>query len=317
MTSAPDHETFDSPEDEPFDFGYVKHTISGGLYSQQNRRWVTALAAGAVAMMRPDDVSPKYRWVHRLGYAAAHAALTYAQSHPTTTGKDTSRDDLALVAGAGIATFVGYDWLNKVTVATDTWLERRGVSNPRALGALATAGLVGLTFLLEDLVEDDDDVDEPEPETIDLPEPVRAAISAILTGLEDRDPAAAAALHQQLASATTEVYEGEDPDEDDASCVRITIADGEATRAVPHDQTASARGRFTHDGREHEISLEVCDGLLDLVCVEDLDVDGEDDEVLTESQLGFTSTLTIHGPRFRLADWPAPAQITVVHEESS
>lgn len=273
--------------------------------AREHLRWVVALGSAAVAGMRPGDVSPRNRGAHRLGYAAANVAVAYAQSHPATTGRASSygkRGDAAFFAGVGLAAFLGYDWLNRLAGTTDAWLERRGVGHPRILGGVAAAVMVGVAYLFEDATpEAGDDTVE-----VDLPSTIRDAVGAVLAGLEERDPATAAALHQQLRSATTRVLADEGIQGAHLLYFGVRVADEESIRAVPHEQTVAARGRFTREGLEHEISIGVSDGRMSKIMVANLEWEWpgtrEKDD---DNPSGY----------FRLADWPEPKRITVVHDE--
>lgn len=269
------------------------------------------LANGALAATRSTDVPPRFRLAYRLGVAALTGVTTYAQEMPSYTGRRRqvgARTMAGISLAAAAATFAGADLVDKLNDATDAWLERRGVRNPQAFLGLATVALTGAVTVAQDYLPDEDE-EFGEGKAYPLPDRIRAALTVVLSGLEDRDPASAAALHQQLDSATIWLPEGSDVENGDLWYFALEVPAEGMLRAVPHQQTLPAHGRFSHGDRELDITIHVMDGQLAAVSLDDpalsdvedweeADEEGDDDAPIT------------------LAEWPEPGDIRVVFDDN-
>ncbi|WP_344310168.1 hypothetical protein [Brevibacterium samyangense] len=127
----------------------------------QTVRAVASVGSGVLAYTRPSDVPDRFRGAHRLVYSLASGGVTTTVGTPAFTGRDDS-DDLRTNIGFGLAsaalTYVTYGLSFRLTEATDSWLARHGMPNPRLGSALfTTAVMYGTTLLLDTVPEDADD----------------------------------------------------------------------------------------------------------------------------------------------------------------
>ncbi|WP_084077829.1 hypothetical protein [Demequina sp. NBRC 110057] len=227
----------------------------------------SAAALAALTLVEPRRLSVGGRLAYRAAIAGVTAWSTWAETRDTAPFLLTPATRAGLTVGAAGLAF----GIAEAGEATDARLAdalaRRGVARPRAVMAGATALLSLATWKWADRTAAADEplIDlEEETVLIDLPESIRRVTARLLEATEDWG---APELREQLAVARLVTYSWTDP-LDESSYQPFAIPQ-DAPRAVPGDARFPVVGRFEDDGHAFTVSLQVSDGHLEAIQVEE------------------------------------------------
>lgn len=267
-----------------------------------------AAATAGLTLVDPTRLGPAGRFALRSSEAAVVGALTWFGLGQVPELEWQPDRRVAIVAGAVGATYAFAELSETLDARISRGLRRRGVRRPRAVMALAAAGLtVGLSVLdrrLTSSVRVEDDDEEVGPQVRTLPEPVRRIVAAILEQTEDYD---SLRLRAQLAVAGEEVW-GED--DDFSRMLEVAVPD-DVPLAVPHTFTFPVSGRFVSPrGVPCEVQLLVAQGRLATVLI---DVAGADWDELADD---WDPAGGDPDPLADIERWPGPEELTFVQESS-
>lgn len=287
----------------------------------------SAAAVAGLSLVEHRNLGPVAKAAYRLAYAGFAgiygAAITEQQNLVATSqallGDEDSFPPEALrpsvmgplAAGATLG-------LAELNEAIDgkivDWMRDRGVSHPRALFAAGAAAVVGAMWFadrrdaqkaVESLTGQEDL--EPNPS-----QPLEPQVRAILEGMLRDDLPGAAALRQQLESV-----QHRDPWPEFVTDLGLEV-DEEAPRAVPYTQVWPVQGRFTRDGVEVAIELQIHQGRLAMISLmmPDLDADEKVDpfgEVPQEESLQERGLMAIE----EMTEWPEVTEVRFVLDGES
>lgn len=323
-------------------------------------RIIVTIGTGALALVRRRDFIPAHREAARVGTAVANAGLTWAAgttafvcqnnhsgdsatwdndfvdnaedtdfgrlastSDPDswwdsgTTWRSQSAANAATTIATGVASWALWPLTERLAEAVDSRLPR-GLG--RGLNAVVNGGLVALTAVLIDTIDDwTDDYEELNcaPVEIELPAHIRESVQLLLSQPHPNSPATAEAIREQLASAQyfvwvtfpDSLHTGDesivlDPEQvtallEDEDIVSIDVRPNSASpRVVPARHTYPVTGVTgsveTADGLQ--LSLEIDAGRLNSLDLSELDEDPLED-ILTAGALRDSVPGTLHPER--------------------
>lgn len=242
---------------------------------------LAAVAAGALTLVDPAQLSGWRRGLYRGATAAVTGALTWAVARDDDELDQLPPEVATAIAAAGLA-LAGAPLAERADAGLRTGLERLGVARPRlVLAGLAVGGTLAgpLSELVArryaDRLGPDDGAegfDAPVWEERAVDEDVRALVDAILARTEDYG---ALALRAQLARATTTDLPREDDPEAGTSATFEVPED--VPLAVPAQGVFPVRARYpSAQGEPMLASVHVEGGRLGMVISEPVDPDGDD-----------------------------------------
>lgn len=289
-----------------------------------------ALSAAAVAgltLVEHRNLGPVAKAAYRLayaGFAGVYGAAITQQQNVVSTAKALLIEDEpfppesirpSVVGPLAAGATLGLAELNEaIDGKLVDWIGNRGVSHPRALLAGVGAALMGAMWFtdrrdaqkaVESLTGQEDL--EPNPS-----QPLEPQVRAILEGMLRDDLPGAAGLRQQLESV-----QHRDPWPEFMTDLELEV-DEEAPRAVPYTQVWPMQGRFTRDGVELAIELQIHQGRLAMISlmVPDLDADEKVDpfgEVPEEDSAQERGLMAIE----EMTEWPEVTEVRFVLDGES
>lgn len=289
-----------------------------------------ALSAAAVAgltLVEHRNLGPVAKAAYRLayaGFAGVYGAAITQQQNVVSTAKALLIEDEpfppesirpSVVGPLAAGATLGLAELNEaIDGKLVDWIGNRGVSHPRALLAGVGAALMGAMWFtdrrdaqkaVESLTGQEDL--EPNPS-----QPLEPQVRAILEGMLRDDLPGAAGLRQQLESV-----QHRDPWPEFTTDLELEV-DEEAPRAVPYTQVWPMQGRFTRDGVELAIELQIHQGRLAMISlmVPDLDADEKVDpfgEVPEEDSAQERGLMAIE----EMTEWPEVTEVRFVLDGES
>lgn len=284
-----------------------------------------ALSAAAVAgltLVEHRNLGPVAKAAYRLAYAGFAglygAAITEQQNVVATSqallGDEDSFPPEALrpsvVGPLAAGATLGLAELNEtIDGKIVDWVRDRGVSHPRAILAAGAAVMVGAMWFADRRVAQKAALDmdgqeglEPSPS-----QPLEPQVRAILEGMLRDELPGAAALRQQLESV-----QHRDPWPEFMTDLELEV-DEEAPRAVPYTQVWPVQGRFTRDGVELAIELQIHQGRLSMISVMVPGLDADEDldpfaEAPQEESLQERGLVAVE----EMTEWPEVTEVRFV-----
>lgn len=284
-----------------------------------------ALSAAAVAgltLVEHRNLDPVAKAAYRLAYAGFAglygAAITEQQNVVATSqallGDEDSFPPEALrpsvVGPLAAGATLGLAELNEtIDGKIVDWVRDRGVSHPRAILAAGAAVMVGAMWFADRRVAQKAALDmdgqeglEPSPS-----QPLEPQVRAILEGMLRDELPGAAALRQQLESV-----QHRDPWPEFMTDLELEV-DEEAPRAVPYTQVWPVQGRFTRDGVELAIELQIHQGRLSMISVMVPGLDADEDldpfaEAPQEESLQERGLVAVE----EMTEWPEVTEVRFV-----
>ena len=284
-----------------------------------------ALSAAAVAgltLVEHRNLGPVAKAAYRLAYAGFAglygAAITEQQNLVATSqallGDEDSFPPEALrpsvVGPLAAGATLGLAELNEtIDGKIVDWVRDRGVSHPRAILAAGAAVMVGAMWFADRRVAQKAALDmdgqeglEPSPS-----QPLEPQVRAILEGMLRDELPGAAALRQQLESV-----QHRDPWPEFMTDLELEV-DEEAPRAVPYTQVWPVQGRFTRDGVELAIELQIHQGRLSMISVMVPGLDADEDldpfaEAPQEESLQERGLVAVE----EMTEWPEVTEVRFV-----
>lgn len=228
---------------------------------------VTSAATGALALIDPAALGPRARFALRLANAGLGAVVVWASLRDEPQLQDQRGLRGGLTAGAAGLTLAAAELGEAADARFQHRLERAGVPAPRLAMALGAVAATAASWWfskrsadqreLEELERLFDDEPAFEPVLVDVPEPIRAVVTALLERTEDHG---SYELRAQLKLARATTFAGRDEDAIDL-VASFAVPDG-SPLAVPGNANFPIIGRFTWGGQVFEAVLAVQEGRL-------------------------------------------------------
>lgn len=284
-----------------------------------------ALSAAAVAgltLVEHRNLGPVAKAAYRLAYAGFAglygAAITEQQNVVATSQALLGDEDSfplealrpSVVGPLAAGATLGLAELNEtIDGKIVDWVRDRGVSHPRAILAAGAAVMVGAMWFADRRVAQKAALDmdgqeglEPSPS-----QPLEPQVRAILEGMLRDELPGAAALRQQLESV-----QHRDPWPEFMTDLELEV-DEEAPRAVPYTQVWPVQGRFTRDGVELAIELQIHQGRLSMISVMVPGLDADEDldpfaEAPQEESLQERGLVAVE----EMTEWPEVTEVRFV-----
>lgn len=271
----------------------------------------TSAATGALALVDPAALGPRGRFTLRLANAGLGAFIVWVSLRDEPMLREEPFARIGLTAGAAGLALAGSELGERADARLQDRLERAGLPIPRIAMALGAAAATAASWWfsmrsaerreiaeLEALLEGDVPFEES---LVDVPEPVRALVEALLERSEDHG---AYELRAQLRLARAVEYLGEG-EEGFPPGIGFAIPEG-APLAVPGTASFPVIGRYTApDGRTFDVVLAIQEGrLASLGVVEAADWTDEQRLAWFEQERSVQE----------LPGWPAPAELEFLVE---
>ena len=287
-----------------------------------------ALSAAAVAgltLVEHRNLGPVAKAAYRLayaGFAGVYGAAITQQQNVVSTAKALLIEDEpfppesirpSVVGPLAAGATLGLAELNEaIDGKVVDWIGNRGVSHPRALLAGVGAALMGAMWFIDrrETLQMTHDLDAQEMEP-GPSQPLDRRVIAILERLLRDDLPGAVALRQQLDSVL-QLHPELSSDTD----LELEV-DEDAPRAVPYTQVWPVQGRFTRDGVELAIELQIHQGRLSMISLMVPDAawgadGGEEDADYAEGSEQVSDPGRAHTILEEMTEWPEVAEIRFV-----
>ncbi|WP_394279506.1 hypothetical protein [Microbacterium sp.] len=271
---------------------------------------VTAAATAALTLVDPATLRPGARFAYRAANAALAGFTTWTSLRRADWPLGALPMRAGVTAGAVGATFGVAEVGEALDARLQSALLRGGVTRPRVLLAAAGVGLLALGWWGDrHLAASDDTTAEAEeftePESVEVPEPVRGLVSALLGRTEHFG---APELRAQLDAARANLFEGPDGPDGFAAGIGFEVPE-DLPLAVPADANFPVVARYRPlDGRTFEVYLTVMAGRLSSLAISE----GRD-WTDAEQQEWFEAGRGAH----ELAGWPSLDEIEWCIETST
>ncbi|MCT2088958.1 hypothetical protein M3D92_06595 [Micrococcus terreus] len=288
-----------------------------------------ALSAAAVAgltLVEHRNLGPVAKAAYRLayaGFAGVYGAAITQQQNVVSTAKALLIEDEpfppesirpSVVGPLAAGATLGLAELNEaIDGKLVDWIGNRGVSHPRALLAGVGAALMGAMWFTDrrETLQMTHDLDAQEMEP-GPSQPLDRRVIAILERLLRDDLPGAVALRQQLDSVL-QLHPELSSDTD----LELEV-DEDAPRAVPYTQVWPVQGRFTRDGEELAIELQIHQGRLSMISlmVPDAPWGADRDEEDTDYAEG-SEQERAHTILEEMTEWPEVTEVRFVLDGES
>jgi len=230
---------------------------------------VTSVATGALSLIDPNAVGPRARFALRLANASLGALIVWASLRDEPQLRQQAGLRGGLTAGAAGLTLAAAELGERADARLYERLDRTALPAPRVAMALGAAAATAVSWWFAKRSADRREIeelehlfdDEPfsfEESLVDVPEPVRALVEALLERSEDHG---AYELRAQLKLARAVDYSGED-EEEFYPGIGFAIPEG-SPLAVPGNANFPVIGRYTAlDDRTFDVTVHVQEGRL-------------------------------------------------------